>query len=179
MDAKFYNRMEFPVNFRKIWITGSPAVKLQSGEIVEGPYEMLSQYRFLAPVPFDFHKVESVTQMQNFEFTDHTVPVNQSEPVIISAPMELTSVNEYVQPMPAVGHTPESAEIVVDSSQANATTLPFDPKTVSWFSVKVDELKQAATALKIDISSLNGLPPKKVKWELVRLIKKATNISGN
>jgi hypothetical protein len=171
--TKFYNRMGFSIKMRKVWEPGSPPIELHSGDIVEGPYNILIQFKFLAPLPFEFHKVESNTQTQNFEFkTD--------------APQGLDVAEGHTAELPPVvaddGHTNEVAPKLPETAQtedSDASGLPFDPKSVNWLQVKVVDLELACKKLGIDISALSNKKPKEKKWELVKLVKKAVGIVNN
>lgn len=153
MDAKFYNKMPFTVNFRKIWIPGNPAVALEPGHIIEGPENILRQYHFFAPLPFPFHTVDSVTQENRFQQTDNTAP---TEPKIVTD-----------------GQSPVEPTIVIAGEQEMAN-LPFDINNVNWLNIKITDLELACSVLNIDISNYASIPAKKRKWELVKMIKKAT-----
>jgi hypothetical protein len=54
--------------------------------------------------------------------------------------------------------------------------MPFDPKTVNWPGVKVADLELAAKILGIKTDHLKETKPKEKKWQLVNLIKNATNV---
>lgn len=186
MSAKYYNKMPFPVKFRKVWETDSPAIELPSGSIIEGPSEYLSSYTFLAPIPFDFHRVESMTQNANFEFRDEMIQQDvpqTTEPIVEITPAQVAAEVKKVEK--TVGKKLKKAkdtvvsptETVIETSQqvqsSTPTTLPFDPKTVNWLSVKIADLEVAAQVLHVDITETNAMKPKERKWELVKLIKKA------
>lgn len=155
--SKFYNRMEFTINLRKVWEPGSPAIRVPSGGIVEGPYEKLIHYRFLAPLPFDFHKVDSTTT-ENFSISQE-IPVIKPEDIKIQNAAEQKTAE------------PESNEGSLAEQTAPSGQLPFDPAKVNWIQVKTAELEVAAKVLGIDLSALKDVPAKKKKWELVSLVK--------
>jgi hypothetical protein len=180
MDARFFNKMPFPVSLRKAWLPGAPALRLQPGETVDGPYDILFQFKFLAPMPFDFHKVEGITQNATFEYTDKKFEPSVNEPQIISAPLKFEGVKEKYQEMPVVHHPqPEAVQPIIIANEETIKTLPFDPKTVDWMSIKTDELKKAAEILGIDLKALENVPLKKLKWDLIKMIKKSTNVAGS
>lgn len=165
--SRFYNRMEFTINLRKVWEPGAPAIRVPSGGIVEGPYDKLIQYRFLAPLPFDFHKVDSTTS-ENFAFKREEFIIPQNIPIIRPEDIQVKNCNDVQKEI-----TSQDEQQLDNSDQKTTSTgsLPFDPAKVNWIQVKTPELLQAAVALGIDVNSLQETNPKKKKWEIVRLVK--------
>jgi hypothetical protein len=151
MIGTFYNKMPFAIKMRKTWEPGAPAIELPSGGLIEGPAEILSQFKLLAPLPSDFCEVDSVTQTQQFSFIDNKD----------SAPEEDKT------------HLAQPVKPILDGA-----ALPFDPHNVNWLHIKVADLEAACKVLGVDISSLAALKPKQKKWELVKLVKIAVGITG-
>lgn len=160
MSTKYFNKMDFPVKFRQVWLPGAPAVELQPGHIIEGPAEYLREYTFLSSVPFDFHKVDAITQDRQFKFQDY--PIDRIPVVKLEEHAPGKEV-EFVEP--------EVKEVKIDPELLKK--LPFDIETINWIQVKTDELEVAANVLGLDISSIAGYKPKEKKWFLVKLLKKA------
>lgn len=158
MFTKFYNKMPFEIKFRKVWESGTPPVILKSGEIIEGPYDSLIQYAFLAPIPIDFSNVSSSIQNNNMEYTDN---------LILDVPNE-TKLQIYNEKENKLEEEKIEQPIEIDTS----IEIGFDPKTVNWLTVKVDQLETACKKLNINIDSLSDKKPKEKKWELVRIIKR-------
>jgi len=150
MYAKFYNQMEFTINMRKTWENGAPKIQLASGAIIEGPYEILAHFKFLAPIPIDFHKVDSRTQMPRFEFSETDV-----QP-------EVSFIKIHKEDVPKEIQEPGEA---------------FDPKSVNWLKVKVSDLELMCSNMGINIDHLADKKPKEKKWELVKLVKAASGIN--
>lgn len=159
-QGHFFNKMPFEIKFRKIWEPGNPAIVLKPGHVITGPTDLLSQYGFLAPLPFDFHKVDSITMDQEFKYQDKAI--ENAVPTVI----EIKDNPQEIQPT-------EKQEI---SPSNENVTMPFDPKNVNWLSVKVADLEQACKFLNIDTSALTNVKPKAKKWELVKLVKKAVGM---
>lgn len=173
--SKYYNKMPFPVRFRKSWEAGNPAVELQSGNIIEGPAEMLSQYNFLAPLPFEFHKIESITQDAAFTFIDEKiVDIQTTEPELV------TKKEEPAKEEPAKEETPPQSSLADETppqdNQTKIDEMPFDIKTVNWLAVKIEELEKACAFYKIDTTTTHGMNKKDKKWALVKLVKNAAGM---
>lgn len=176
-DAKFYNKMDFPIKFRRVWELNSPPVELQPGGIVEGPFDILSQFSFLGQVPFDFHLVSSET-FSNGKFADIKI-TQQVEPIIITSPFAKNQpIKERHEPTPGAVTTYkeyEEPQITVATEDIKKQ-LPFNPETVNYITLKNADLEKAAEILNIDISYTSEMKPKDKKWELIRLVKKSLGI---
>jgi hypothetical protein len=150
MIGKYFNKMPFSIKMKKVWEPGAPAIEIQPGEIIEGPAEILSQFKILSPMPSDFCEVESITQTQSFEFTEET----KAEDIVITSQPDTT--------------TPPQ--------EGTTSPLPFDPHKVNWLHIKVADLEAACKILGVDTTPVNELKPKQKKWELVKLVKTACGI---
>lgn len=175
MDAKFYNKMPFNIPLRKTWEAGAPKLLLKPGEVIVGPADILAQFQFLAQIPFDYSRVESMTQNSNFSFKDELLDedVNkkrkpfQKEDVVEVEKIETVKMTEQQQKM-----AEKTFKIVEQTEQPVVEdSMDFDPKTVNWVSVKVEQLERACRFLKINTDFLNDKKPKEKKWELVKLVK--------
>jgi hypothetical protein len=182
MNGKYFNKMPFDVSLRKTWLPEAPSAKLKPGEQVEGPMDLLSKYYFLSPVPFDFHKVDSITQAPNFEYTDKITEHAQqapTEPVIVTPPFDFKGVEERPPTFTnAVYHQPIPKEPVIEQVAIDMSLLPFNPKAdgFSWMSVKTEDLHKTMAILNIDMSVINQKPLKDQKWDMIALIKRALGI---
>jgi hypothetical protein len=81
-NATFYNKMPFEVKMRKIWVKDNPPVIIPPGGTIEGPYDLLSQYTFLAVIQMDFSRVESIIQGPNYEYRDELLEPNNTIHVV-------------------------------------------------------------------------------------------------
>jgi hypothetical protein len=151
MIGTFYNKMPFSIKMRKTWEAGAPAIELLSGGLIEGPVEILSQFKVLAPLPSDFCEVDSVTQTQQFSFVDNK-----------ETPVESNKLDE------APASTPKPV--------ADLTKLPFNPHDAKWLYIKVSELEEACRILGVDMAPVSTLKPKDKKWALVKLVKIAVGM---
>jgi hypothetical protein len=152
MIGTFYNKVPFSIKMRKTWESGAPAIELPSGGLIDGPVEILSQFKVLAPLPSDFCEVDSVTQTQQFNFVDNKDSTPEATPASTDSP------------------APEV-------KKADTTNLPFDPHNVNWLHIKVADLEAACRILGIDMAPVAGLKPKDKKWALVKLVKIAAGIA--
>jgi len=190
MQIRFYNKMEFPVNLRKVWEKDSPAITLKTGEVIQGPYEILTQFPFLSPLMADFSMIDSMTQNNKMEYTDNKVEeiqiperyripmdVKKDEP---AAEYEPEPINKQIAETVIENHSPiikqneKETDIIEKDIVKNSPEIDivdFDPRVVNWLTIKVEQLERACKALNIDMSFLNDKKPKEKKWELVKLIK--------
>jgi hypothetical protein len=175
MDAKFYNKMPFNIPLRKTWEAGAPKLLLQPGEVIVGPADILSQFQFLAQIPFDYSRVESMTQNSNFAFKDELLDENVNKKRKPFQRDEEETVVEKVEEVEMTEKQQELAKKVTKAIEKQETSvedsMDFDPKTVNWVSVKVEQLERACRFLKINTDFLNDKKPKEKKWELVKLVK--------
>ena len=163
-NAKFFNCVDFPVNFRLIWLPNNPAIQLQPGQIIEGPYELLITYNFLRPLQQQTIKSVSLsTQDEQGNYLDETINTDMKE-------KEQWAETHRVSFLKENGEQNDETDIPIDI-KIDTSELPFDPKDCNWIKVTLADLEKAANILKVDMSSLTGVAPKKRKWELVRLIK--------
>lgn len=164
-NAKFFNCVDFPVNFRMIWLPGNPAVQLEPGQIIEGPFEKLITYNFLRPIQQQNINPNLSTQDNQGKYLDESVQKDVEEQARLAEKHRETFVNTT----PPADTAPSSDQSVVDGWEN--LQLPFDPMNCNWIKVKATELEEAAKILGITVDE--NIPPKKKKWELVRLIKAA------
>ena len=208
MNIRFYNKMDFPINLRKVWEPDAPAITLKAGGIIEGPYDTLSEFYFLAPLTSDFSMVDSMTQNEKMEYKD--VIINETAPLeryiipnqnvlsdeykpyvytqsipdpepTLELPPEPIKIEEKVEIKELINQNELETDIiqkeipqikeVKSEIVEEINTVEFDPKSVNWLTVKVDQLERACKALNIDMTSLINKKPKEKKWELVKLIK--------
>jgi hypothetical protein len=167
-NSKYFNKMDFVVRFRKIWELNSPAVALQPGEQIEGPDDFLSQFSFLSKVPFDFHLVNAETDYTKIKFdivqgNEVTLVTNKNIEVKTDKKIELQKQEE-------------NESIIKVTKDIDISALPFDPKTVNWLTIKLEEIENACKYLNIDISTYAELNNKQKKWELIKQIKNALGI---
>jgi hypothetical protein len=169
--------MPFKIPLRRTWEINSPAVLLNPGETIVGPAEILSQFQFLAQIPFDFSRVESTIQT-NYQFNtqykdkliDQNPYIKTTDPVYKKEEVSVENVEE----LPMNEETKQLANKAFDSIISKEEViegLDFDPKEVNWVTVKVDQLERACKYLKINIDFLKDKRPKEKKWELVKLVK--------
>jgi hypothetical protein len=171
-NARFYNKMPFEIKMRAMWLPNNPPIILQPGGIIEGPYDFLSQYVFLQFIPVDFHRVESIIQGPDYVFKDELLPQNNEVRVVtgLQVPETITETKQEEQ----VEQKTENQPVEQQTDETLPTELPFDPSTVNWLGVKIEQLETAAKVLKINISHLKDVKPKEKKWALVKLVKDAT-----
>lgn len=169
--AKFYNKMPFEIKMRKIWLPKSPPVIIPPGGIIEGPYDLLSEYQFLQLIPVDFHRVESMTQNNKFEYKDELLPENNNLIIKHGTVVQVEQTQEMKEPEKINETKIELKEQILNIT---SNEMPFDVNTVNWLTVKIDQLEQAAKCLNIDISNIKELKPKERKWALVKVVKDAT-----
>jgi len=173
--ATFYNIMDYSVNLRKIWEKGSPPVQILPGGTIEGPHHMLITFEFLRPVAFDFHRIPSMTQNNNFQFQDIRLEdTNKHEFKIISQsdPHNVADQIDEIYKEPTVKEENPSAPPAISSGE-----LPFDLATVNWVKITMEELKQSVKILKIQVpANVESMNAKTQKWELIKLVKKALGV---
>lgn len=160
----FVNPMDFPLNFRALWLPGNPAIQINPGQTINGPIRYLSNYRFLMPVRMRMHKVSSITIDQDGSYQD----VGEDGEEVIK--IDENDVVEVVS-----GEATEKKEEFVPPSQEVIDSLPLDlgDKTV-WFKAKMPDLEKSCKILGIEIPvETQALNDKKRKWVIVRLIKEA------
>lgn len=156
----FFNCVDFEVNFRCIWLDGNPPVKLQPGDSIDGPYDLLIGYNFLRPLyhrqvnpPIQNEIIEDINNQKALRDKYKTTFVNEvrsreDDHYLINEPNEI--YEEYNE-------------------------LPFDPKNVNWVKVNIKDLTIAAEMLDIDLDEVKDLPHMKKKWAIVKLIKEKIN----
>lgn len=159
-DAKFFNKMQFEVKFRKYWLSGNPACTLNCGEVIEGPYDILSTMPFLQHIPLNFSEVDSITFGNNYiPKVDDSISEKYSNKKV-----EYTKIESNTNIV-------DASEQIESSPQEESTATEFDPSNVNWLQIKVSQLETICKINNIDISKLEGLKPKDKKWELVKLVK--------
>lgn len=164
-NAKFFNCVDFDVNFRMIWLPNNPAVKLKPGQIIEGPFELLMTYNFLRPLQQqNINPINTPTQDEKGNYLDEEVQKDVEEKEQL-AEKHAKSFASDAQPR----EDEETPVNVVDDWQN--LELPFDPTNCNWIKVKQADLEEAAKILGIGVDE--SVPPKKRKWDLVRKVKAA------
>jgi len=163
-NAKFFNCVDFPVNFRLIWLPGNPAIKLEPGQIIEGPFEKLNSYNFLRPIQQQNINTNLTLQDNEGKFINDVVRKDVEEQEILAQKHRESFVSESYD-------NDDDIEIIEVVDDWENLELPFDPTNCNWIKVKLTELEEAAKILGIPVDE--SIPPKKKKWELVRLIKSA------
>lgn len=160
----FVNPMDFPLNFRALWLPGNPAIQINPGQTINGPIRYLSNYRFLMPVRMRMHKVSSITVDQDGSYQDvgedgdEVIKINDSDVVEVVSAGSKETKDEFVPP---------SQEII------DSLPLQLGDKRV-WFNASMDDLHKSCEILKVEIPiDIMALGDKDRKWAIVRLIKKA------
>lgn len=169
MNGRFFNTMDFPVHFRLFWLPGNPAIKLEPGMTIDGPVEYLKSFSFLRPVPFDFNKVNVYTQDNRGQFLTQDKQIQQD-----IRNQESLAEKYRSQPQDLVPEKKE--EVIVEAKMVDdvsALGLPFDPASVNWVKITNNDLETACRVLQINMAEVEKMAPKKKKWEMIRLIKKA------
>lgn len=158
--GSYRNIMNFPINFRAIWLEGSPALKIQPGQTIDGPHEYLSAYRFFAPVNVNMHKVSSIINDQNGDFQD----IGEDSEEIIK--LNENDVVEYDEP-------DDNQKVEITPEILESLPLKIGDKAI-WLRAKNNDLEACCEILNIDIPDhIEKDDKKKRKWELVNLVKKA------
>jgi hypothetical protein len=169
MNGKFFNSMDFPVHFRLFWLPGNPAIKLEPGMPIEGPVEYLKTFSFLRPVPFDFNKVNAYTQDNRGQFLTLDKQIQND-----IQNQESLAQKYRNQPQDLVAEKP--IEPIIEAKlvdNPSVLELPFDPDSVNWVKITNSDLETACRVLQINMAEVDKMAPKKKKWEMIRLIKKA------
>lgn len=169
-NATFYNKMPFEVKMRRIWLKDNPPIVIPPGGQIEGPYDLLSQYTFLAVIQMDFSRVESIIQGPNYEYRDELLEPNNNIKVV-SGPDKIDheEVEKNIEEVEstkrdAIEEEPKTEEIEVEIDINNPP---------NWLSVKVEQLIKMAKELNVDTAHTANMKPKDKKWELVKLVKAA------
>lgn len=170
MNGKFFNCYDFEVKFRLFWLPNNPPISLKPGETIEGPVEYLKSFQFLRPIPVDFNRVATVTQDNKGQF------LNYDDLVKFDIKRQEDLANKYKAELGKKEDNPTVDNEVIPVEDLKPVELPFDPQSVNWVKVSMDDLNEAAEMLGVDKSGIESLPAKKRKWELVRLIKKAVGL---
>lgn len=166
-DVTFYNKMPFEIKMRKIWLLNSPPVRLPPGGTISGPYELLSQYTFLAPLHVDFSRVETVIQGTNFEYRDELLEPNK-EIKVVTGP-EAVKIEENIKEV-ETNNTKEEVEKEEQTQEDEDVVIDLN-NPPNWLSVKVKQLVKMAETMGIKIDHTAHMKPKDKKWELVKLVK--------
>lgn len=166
MHVKYYNKMPFPVKFRKIWVDGNPAVELQSGEPIDGPDDILSQYSFLARIPVDFHLVNTTIQDSLNIYKDELLKDTNASNFHIITESKKEEIDDTVIVSEPIVENKEESDVETEQNIDN-----FDIKNVNWLSIKVDFMEKLAIKHNINIDHTKALKPKDRRWELVKLLK--------
>jgi hypothetical protein len=167
-DATFYNKMPFEIKMRKIWVTDNPPVRIPPGGTIVGPYDLLSQYTFLAPLHVDFSRVETVIQGSNFEYRDELLEPNK-EIKVISGP-ETAEVEKNIKEVESNNKKEVITEDATPEESSEDVEIDIN-NPPNWLSVKVKQLVKMAETMGINISHTANMKPKDKKWELVKLVK--------
>lgn len=157
--TSFINVMNFEVKMRAIWLPENPPIKIQPGQVIDGPPEVLSTYRFLQPVPIKMHEVSSVITQQNGDMQDVGENVNEvftvKETDVVTIPTETLQVSK-----------------TVTKDQLREVGIDIDEK-VNWMKFKTDDLEDICVKLELDTSACDDSTKNKKKWDLVKLIKES------
>lgn len=176
-NSKFFNCVDFPVNFRLMWLPGNPAVRLEPGAIIEGPFETLITYNFLRPI-----------QQNSLNNSDLTIQDNAGKYVDVEVQKDVDEQSRLAEKHKKEFSLDEISEDHQEPKEDTSTTeedyqyvegwesikLPIDPKNCNWIKTKNTVLETTAEALGFDLSKLETISGKSKKWELVRFIKAAT-----
>lgn len=166
-DATFYNKMPFEIKMRKIWVSGCPPVRIPPGGTIVGPYDLLSQYTFLAPIHVDFSRVETVIQGTNFEYRDELLSPN-NDIKVVTGPDAI----QIEQNMKEVEQNNKKEEVIEKQPEEDEEDVVIDINNPpNWLSVKVKQLVKMSEAMNINIDHTAHMKPKDKKWELVKLVK--------
>jgi len=150
----YFNVMDFMLNFRAIWLPGSPTIKINPGESIQGPKRYLTNYRFLKEVPMNMSKVSSITVDNDGSYRD--VGIDSNEIIQIKD----TDVVELIK------------EDKNELTQEQLDQLPFKlDESVNWLKYSVQDTENIATILNIDISHLEKVKGNGRRWEIIKLIK--------
>lgn len=157
--GKFFNCVDFPVNFRMIWLPGSPAIKIQPGQVIEGPYGLLASYNFLRPLGMQWNSVPEVKV------------IREPTPVVYREDVERDIKDQETLAI-SVGDSFRQEEIkVVENTET--LELPFDINAPNWVKLTAEQLEESAKKLNVWDDVIEKMSAGKRKWELIRRIKKA------
>jgi len=153
----YVNPMEFPLNFRAMWLPGNPSIRIEPGQTISGPKEYLANYRFLMPVKMKMHKVSSITVDNDGKFRDIS---EDKEEVIVIKESDVVEV--------------ETEENNDKASPDVIASLPLDlGDRKVWLAATMENLETCCKILDITIPQhIMALHAKSRKWEIVKLIKK-------
>lgn len=170
-NATFYNKMPFEVKMRRIWLKDNPPIVIPPGGQIEGPYDLLSQYTFLAVIQMDFSRVESIIQGPNYEYRDELLEPNNNIRVV-SGPdrIDQSEVEKNIEEVEST----KREDTVENETKTEEIDVEIDINNPpNWLSVKVEQLIKMAKELNINIDHTANMKPKDKKWELVKLVKAA------
>lgn len=182
-DSKFYNKMGFEIKLKRTWIPGSPSCILKPGDMIEGPYDILSNMPFLQYMQLNFCEVDS--QIQRLDNSYYDVPIqldvkkenntilnNSTSNQLKSIKLDNVSEQKIKIDTPIIKETDDTPS----KPSTKSDSVEFNINEVNWVTVKIDLLERVCKEKSINIDHTNTMKPKDRKWELVRLVKKAYNI---
>lgn len=150
LNGLFYNKMSFPVNFRKFWENGNPTVKMDPGDFIEGPIKYLKTFHFLGYVQKNL-QVSSLVQEDEKTFIENDRLDIGSKCIVNSFEKIIESIHEEPQ------------------EEVKSESIDFEGLS----KLKNDKLEDICKNNNINIPDelLSESKYMKRKWALIKLIK--------
>ena len=157
--AKFVNIMEFPINMRAHWMPGNPAICIPSGGTVDGPYDVLVQYKFFKCIGLNVNIVETQTSVDGeYKEDPEEIVIGDDDTVEIIATE--VSVTSDIKDISKVSNTPKDRVLkYIESIDGN------------WVRANTADLEDLCNVCGVFIENVEKMNKRSLRWEYIRLLK--------
>ena len=164
--AKFINIMEFPINMRAHWMPGNPAICIPSGGTVDGPYDVLVQYRFFRCIGLNKDVVETLVS-DNGEYQEDVILKELEEEIVIKETDVITVISNDIS-----AKVDEKCETVgISLSPKEKVKNYIESLGNNWIKATFDDLESLCQECGLFIENSESMKKVAIRWEYIKLLK--------